>query len=657
MIDNSEILNFSWDKFNIIKTKILNYNDDKLLYEISRNEISDSYKINYYTLINNVPEDLEYDLELNNGYIEKIEIIDQNGIPFNKFYNIEIINPNGSFKIVKKQDSLNIKEILLTLKIYFTSTLNNKNIMVEMNNIYKYLNNNYGTEYGVYTNDIPYIKIIELKNLNNLNISTENYILQEYIKYNSIFGDRVFDPDSNYQSDIHEIDNIINFENYFTSISTSPTPIYKRLNNFLFNDIDFTELNSSRAILKESILKEISLKKELNIVRDLKYFGLEKSCQIIYSNGEFIVTPLEGKDIFLDNKNFRACYNEINDFDIYNTNALDNDNLLNTPPNYIWIHLDDISSNLPNAENNFDYEEYYGIGSGFNFKNPVGKYVKFKWASVCYGDFWINDNQLTTFKNSHNYSLPSTIQGTFRANNNSLINLDGGPTIVYGQYIVKNNNLTSLLGLPTHVGGLTDFYFDNESTPWKPFAPTDTTNPFWLTQQKTLNNDDLSDWNNYILEKSNLGSSIDLSFNSNLSITAFNNLSNGYGNIGWNLYLAGTLVDYSQANITTIRAKLKIAGLIFFKFNDTTFNYYINDTLSNYQQTDIDSNNFVIDTNHNLIKNRNLNILDNTNTNNTTKVNNTTLYDTFKLSTSSKIKNLLLNTSLKNYHKTNEIIN
>ena len=64
------------------------------------------------------------------------------------------------------------------------------------------------------------------------------------------------------------------------------------------------------------------------------------------------------------------------------------------------------------------------------------------------GDLIVNDNRLTSLKNS-----PTNVEGSVFATDNGLETLEGGPSIVDGDFKVNKNNLKNLKGLPEHISG------------------------------------------------------------------------------------------------------------------------------------------------------------------------------------------------------------
>ena len=64
------------------------------------------------------------------------------------------------------------------------------------------------------------------------------------------------------------------------------------------------------------------------------------------------------------------------------------------------------------------------------------------------GDLIVNDNRLTSLKNS-----PDNIEGSVFAADNELETLEGGPSMVDGDFKVNKNNLKNLKGLPEHISG------------------------------------------------------------------------------------------------------------------------------------------------------------------------------------------------------------
>jgi len=65
------------------------------------------------------------------------------------------------------------------------------------------------------------------------------------------------------------------------------------------------------------------------------------------------------------------------------------------------------------------------------------------------GDLIVNDNRLTSLKNS-----PTNVDGSVFAMNNQLETLEGGPSMVDGDFKVnKNKHLKNLKGLPEHISG------------------------------------------------------------------------------------------------------------------------------------------------------------------------------------------------------------
>lgn len=63
-------------------------------------------------------------------------------------------------------------------------------------------------------------------------------------------------------------------------------------------------------------------------------------------------------------------------------------------------------------------------------------------------DFFVNQNQLTSLKNS-----PEIVDGYFACHSNKLSNLVGAPRIVGGDFSFGNNRVQSLEGCPKEVMG------------------------------------------------------------------------------------------------------------------------------------------------------------------------------------------------------------
>jgi hypothetical protein len=267
---------------------------------------------------------------------------------------------------------------------------------------------------------------------------------------------------------------------------------------------------------------------------------------------------------------------------------------------------------------------------------------------VAESDFWINSNQLESLVTHLGYSLPSTIKGTFRCNGNNLTNLVGGPVITYGSYIAKNNKLTSLAGLATVIGGDSSIYYYDGVVQW--LGATDTS---WTKQETLFNDNDLNLWNNSFLENSKMGSSLDLSFNTGLDITAFNSLTNNQIIVGWNIYIAGTSIPYNTINIDIIKSKINLVGLIYTWFDQTNYYYKVKldtDPIVDTNITKFKDTNFINPINK---FNRTLDIDAEYNSSVKTVTGGTAvytpLYDKVKLGTTSYVNN-------KTYHNTSEEI-
>ena len=93
----------------------------------------------------------------------------------------------------------------------------------------------------------------------------------------------------------------------------------------------------------------------------------------------------------------------------------------------------------------------YNIEGDVILNESVEK-LPFKFGKVT-GDFFCNNNKLTTLEGS-----PNWVGGSFCCFRNRLISLEGCPTIVRGNFSCEVNKLKSLKGCPTRIGG--NFYCD-----------------------------------------------------------------------------------------------------------------------------------------------------------------------------------------------------
>lgn len=664
LFDTSNILSLSWINFYVLFSHF-EIIDDRIYYKINRTFNDRIFNITFETLktikFNNIQKYnlIDFDFSVNTELI-KIELLETQGIPFNTLFELKEIFENN-IKYLKLSPKENITDkynydllanINIPFKLTFNFDFNNKEHIFS----HKYYNEDNCT-------DLKYFKLLDIVNADKTEILDINLVKHEYeydIYYESIRQNKIYDSTENYHSDYNEIDDYALFDDFIVDVYTDdPTPIYPLSNKFLFND----NLKPVDRFINKNAISRIPLpvglvhtQKEQIVVKDLAYYGLEKSCTIIYSNGKFKVKA--NSSIFLDNKNFiDSTYMHFDDivFDVYETDSEEFNNLERKPPKYIWVHLDDVDSISPNNYNYESLSEWLG-SNPYQFKNPVGKYVAWEWDTECLGDFWINDNQLETLINGSGNGLPSIIKGTFKCNNNILKNLNGGPTTVYGNYIAKNNKLDSLSGLATKIGGLANYYYEPGVTEKWGLIASDT---IWNNFKAIFNDTNTNLWDDNILDGQTTGSSLDLSFNSSLLIGAITSLSSSI--IGWNIYLAGTGINYSESNIATIKSKLKNYGLIYFYFDTSNYIYLIKNpadpTTSTSNKTNVNNSSFY---NSSLTFTRKLDVSDTSDTQllikTGTTFTKTDLYTKVKYTSASKNSTLLTNNSLNSYHSTNEEI-
>ena len=93
------------------------------------------------------------------------------------------------------------------------------------------------------------------------------------------------------------------------------------------------------------------------------------------------------------------------------------------------------------------------------------------------GDFWCNNNQLTTLEGA-----PTSVSGSFVCNNNQLTTLEGAPTSVGGSFWCSNNQLTSLEHAPISVDG--NFLCSNNQLTSLEHAPKSVVGDFYCNNNQ-----------------------------------------------------------------------------------------------------------------------------------------------------------------------------
>jgi hypothetical protein len=583
------------------------------------------YDITDTNIVN--PNRFHYPIEImdNNGEIDILaltlidyKILDNSGTQYSAIFNIEYNLEDFMLVISPKElDNSIVNDILY-------SQLTNTEFNIKLTFGYS-LNNYDATEYFVkfttpnlnyfYNNitDLEYYRLDRAENEDIVNgliepltyLIKHEYYPEQYLKnidayeYDSI---RVngYDLTENKHLTTSNIETYRTYDEIMTNFteSFSVTKIYvsNPIKKLFFNsNSPYNYLigqTTDILTLSESPKPNITFNKPQEVVYDLAYYGLSKVCEVRYINGQYKIKALG--NVYLNNKNFldNQLINLafLSGFEPTEINYADQ-NLENRPPRYIWIHTEP-DSDIPSEVNNLTQSEYNGSIPNFNYKKLSGKYVEWIWDNEADGDFWINNNQLDHLTTIFNNPLPSIIKGSFYCNNNNLTSLTGGPHTVYGTYNAKNNKLNSLNGIASIIGGASKIYFYPGMEPWQNLTDTS-----WTKMNTLFNDDDLIEANNSILESEKLGSSLDLSFNPELSIDAFAALPTNFGKLGWNLYLAGTNIIYNDTNIGTIRTKYDMVGLIYFHFDITKFTYVINDpslnlSPSNLNKTDFNDSDF-----------------------------------------------------------------
>lgn len=594
VIDNSSLMYFSWLDFSILSTNLEIKNDpvsglDKIYYTIKRNKMGASYKINFSTIkkIKFKPYDLvtgsannnqysysilnEYNLEYTDTVVCKnISIVDEVGVPYSSMFYVNKDDNQSQFIRIYPAHPDNaemykqFENVTLTIKIDFELTLNSTSTTFSHN----YINDDF-------FQDLEYFKINSILNFDGTPVQDINFVKNEYTPdvYFSSMRQNTFDLSSNKHTSYNEIEDIKTFDNYYTNIYDDAKRVYLSTNSFNFDRLVQFQNNTVIDIgVGPELVVDINVNKEQVYVKDLAYYGLEKSCIVIWDGTKFKIKAIN--DVYLNDMNFvDDTYPAFSDtvFDIYETDSEVDSRLEKRPPRYIWIHTESPLSDISTDVNNMNRVEWLGADqNSFFYTKPTGRYVPWVWDSVADSDFWINSNQLESLVTHLGYSLPSTVKGTFRCNGNNLTDLVGGPVITYGPYIAKNNKLTSLSGLPTVVGGDASLYFYDGVVQWDGVNATS-----WTKQQTIFNDVDILNWNDSFLESSKVGSSLDLSFNANLTIDAFSSLSNNYSIIGWNVYVAGTSISYNATNVDIIKSKLKLVGLVYTYFDQLNYYYKV----------------------------------------------------------------------------------
>lgn len=672
VIDNSSLLYFSWLDFSIISTNIEIKNDpisglDKIYYIINRNKMGASYKINFstiklvtfqaYNLLTDSVNNNQYSFSLLNEYnldysdtavCKNISIINESGVPYSGMFYVNKDDTQSKYIRIypAHPDNAEMYELLehvqLTIKIDLELTLNSTSTTFSHN----YINSDT-------FQDLKYFKINSILNLDGTDIQDINFVKNEYtpdVYFDSV-RQNTFDLSTNKHTSYNEIEDIKTFDSYYSNVFDNSEKIYPSTNLFKFDGLAQIQNNTVIDIdTGPELVVDINVNKEQVYVKDLAYYGLEKSCTIIWDGTKFKIKA--NGSIYLNDMNFvDEQYPAFDDtiFDAYETDSEVESRLEKRPPRYIWIHTESPSSNISTDINNMNRVEWLGAdSSSFFYTKPIGRYVPFIWDDVAESDFWINSNQLESLVTHLGYSLPKTIKGTFRCNGNNLTDLVGGPVITYGPYIAKNNKLTSLTGLATVIGGDSSLYYYDGVVRWD-----GTTDLSWAKQESIFNNDDLNIWNNSILENNKIGSSLDLSFNAGLDISAFSSLADNYGIVGWNIYIAGTAISYNKENIDTIKSKIKLVGLIYTQFDQTNYYYKVkldSDPVVETNITEFNDTNFINPVNK---FDRDLNIDAEYSTSIKTVTGGsaiyTSLYDNVKLPVTSYVTN-------KTYHDTSEEI-
>jgi hypothetical protein len=622
-IDNSFIKYFSWINMSTISTDlqlvsspVATGTPDKISYTITRSSVTGSYAINFYTIkripftaYNLVTDSVggtqmdgtkqylystlnEFDFgfgSVTGATMTAIEIINDNGVPFQDMFRI---NYNSKLDKNMPGDKIRIypylisnpvlyedlHNVTLDIKISFSATLS----QISTTFIHDYL-----PEY-----ELNYFKIIDITNYDGTPIGDINFIKNEYttdnyfdsVRTNSFNGINYQTMELNDKNVTdNEIEVITDFGTFSTALNNESINIYPNDNNFSFNKPTYTNGLENLDQLSEygvNKIYELNISAPQTIVRDLGYYGLQDSCTISYDKvSDSYIIKATGP-VYLSNRYFE--YEEIVNNNLVDPSAYEFINiekesrLGNHLPSFIWVHLDNISTATSISSRNYltldEILSNNGTGAT-KYKDLVGKYVKWIWNTTAESDFFIEDNQLKSLTTVVGNHLPTTIKGNFRCNNNMLTDLVGGPTTVFGNYIAKNNKLTTLTGLATSIGGLANKYYEAGITQWPEATATS-----WALLQTLFNDSNSDNWDDTFLERAQVGSSLDLSFNQ-LTINAVSNLGTSYGTVGWNIYLAGTSISYTQTNINTIRTTFNLPGLIYTNFDEVNYQYLIkNDT-------------------------------------------------------------------------------
>ena len=588
-VDTSNILNFSWLKFNIINTTYELIND-YYIYTLNRkyNHNLWDMKIRYNcsVLFLSNCDYMIYDFDPSIEILsESIKILDINGIPFNNQFEIEhILHPDTgklNIKINKKSQNfkLDIKDININLQFDILLSFNTNNKKIYIKNI-----NQKAASFKI-LNILPPTGIEE-SYFNEL-LANENILIHEYfndyiIEQERVIGEEFLDqsPTPNNQSTISELDNIKNFQEIYDKSFFEVIPIhhpgnnYLKFYNFLPTEIIHNNIKIQNVNINDSIsYKDIAIgyKKEQRLVYDLRYYGLHNSCIFYYDseNDKYLIKAID--TVILNNKFFEEdnSYIDYNNLDenyshLY-SDTYNNYNINRCPPDKIWIHLDD--SNQPSLWNNAD-QTLIGENSFYDIK---GKYITWEWYPEASSSFYIQDNLLDTLKTRSGKSLPKIIRGVFNCSNNKLVNLDGGPEIVYGHYLAKNNKLVSLFGLAKQIGGLSKTVDINELIKLGNISPTT-----WVNYLNSFNDDDKLQYNDNIIVHNMVGSNLDLSFNL-LNENSILNLNDNYCYLGWNIFIANNAFNYMDINylINIIKSKINLVGLIFTEWDPVNFRYIL----------------------------------------------------------------------------------
>ncbi len=608
ILDNSNLMYFSWLDFSILNTGIT-IQDGKINYTISRNKNGVSYKIDFYSIkkvkfrpYNLVTESAnsnpysysilnEYNLNYSDtAYCTGVELINENGVPFTNMFIINNDSNNQMIRIYPAHPDRpelyqQFQNIELTIKVYFEMTLNGTSTTFS----HDFITNDY-------FNDQKFFKILSIKHTDGSEIQDINFVKCEYTP--DVYFDSVrqnpYDLQNNMQTSYNEIEDIKTFDNYYNNITDNFTKVYPVMNSFNFRgNAQFQNDVVIDLDYGPDLVPDVYVNKEQTYVKDLAYYGLEKNCSIEWDNVNSLFKVKATGPIYLNDMNFVDDDNTSTStvFDVYKTDSEVESRLENRPPRYIWVHTETPNSNISTEINNMTRSEWLGTDNLY-YTDPIGRYVPWVWEDIADSDFWINGNQLDSLVTALGYNLPKTIKGSFRCNNNNLVNLIGGPSdSVYGSYVAKNNKLSSLEGLPLIIGGEANIYYTPGDPQWNGVVDTS-----WAKQQTLFDDTDFSSWNNSILETPKLGSSLDLSFNTGINNACITNMNlTNPIIVGWNIYLAGTGITYTDIDLDLIRTKFITAGIIYTVFDQTNYCYKIKldtDPVVNSNTTQFNTSNF-----------------------------------------------------------------